>query len=142
MPSEDRITHYIPLPVAEIGSNKPSPAVSEELLGRKYAEYNKLYFNGKLPACSIRFEYNLTIQKKKPGYAYYNAVNSEIVMDYACSFLSDGYIRSILIHEMIHHYIYTFYRANFDSEPSHGATFQKIRRYLNDNYQLRIDQRI
>lgn len=141
VPEEDRIIHDYPATKAPLDLTKPYPGITEELLSRKVKEYNNLYFEGKLPLCSVKLIFGL-ILRKKPCYACYRLGDDTIRVDFYVTYCSSGIIRSILLHEMIHHYIYHFYRDGIEKEVTHGATFQRIRRKLNEKYGLRIDQKM
>ena len=139
---EDRIIHDYPATKAPLDLTKPYPGITVELLGRKVQEYKVLYFEGMLPPCSVELSGGLISRKRNPCYAYYETGKDTIVVDFYVTYCSSGRIRALLLHEMIHHYIYHFYRHEFEKEPKHGPTFKRIRRELNDKYQLRIDQKM
>ena len=140
---EDRIIHDLPLTnKAALDLTKPYPSMTVELLCRKVQEYNVLYFEGMLPPCSVKLSGGLISRKRNPCYAYYGTGKDTIVVDFYVTYCSSGRIRALLLHEMIHHYMYHFYRHEFKKETSHGATFQRIRRKLNEKYGLRIDQKM
>ena len=139
---KDRITYDYKATKAPLVLTKPYPGITKELLSRKVKEYNNLYFEGKLPPCSVKLKFGLILKKKNPCSAYYNTGKDTIHVDFYVTYCSSGSIRSILLHEMIHHYMYHFYRDEFKKEITHGATFQRIRRKLNEKYGLRIDQKM
>lgn len=139
----DRITNDYPLnKKTPLLLTRPYPCSTEELLSRKVQEYNVLYFEGMLPPCSVKLIGGLISRKKNPCLAYYEFGKDTIVMDFYITYSSSGCIRSLLLHEMIHHNMYHFYRDEFKNEIHHGATFQRIRRKLNEKYGLRIDQKM
>lgn len=136
---KDRITYEMKMRKGPISLSVPRKGITEELLNRKCQEYNALYFAGRLPSCAVRF-YSGLITKKKPALGVYNG--HTIFIDYYSTYQTDGYLRSLLLHEMIHHYIDTCFPLASKTEMSHGPTFQRIRRLLNRKYGLRIDQRM
>ena len=133
-----------------INSSIPNNSITKELLNRKFVEYNQLYFSNKLTFCPISI---CSIKALRPGKrkkhcAYYNpnprcslfeAIDCEIVIDTLVTYCYDVMIRSVLLHEMIHHFVRTcFPKSRIES--SHGPTFQRIRRQLNLKYNLGIDK--
>ena len=129
----------------------PYNTITQELLNRKIKEYNQLYFNNKLPYCPITIcnIKALRLEKRKNGCAFYNpnprcslyeSIDCEIVIDTLVTYCYDVMIRSVLLHEMIHHYIYSLCPQKYKKETSQGPTFQRIRRQLNIKYNLGIDK--
>lgn len=139
---EDRITHDYPARKTPLDLTKPYTDITEELLSRKVQEYNALYFEGQLPSCTVKLRGGLISKKKNPRLAYYGVGEDTIVVDFYVTYCSSGGIRSLLLHEMIHHYMYHFCREEFEKEAVHGPKFQRIRRKLNEKYGLRIDQKM
>lgn len=133
-----------------INSTIPNNAITKELLNRKFIEYNQLYFGNRLTFCPISIcEIKASRPKKrKKCCAYYNpsprcslyeSIDCEIVIDTLVTYCYDVMIRSVLLHEMIHHYAMTCFPES-RTESSHGPTFQRIRRQLNMKYNLGIDK--
>ena len=101
-----------------IHSSVPNNSITKELLNRKFVEYNQLYFSNKLTSCPISIcNINaLRLGKRKKGCAFYNpnprsslyeSIDCEIVIDTLVTYCYDVMIRSVLLHEMIHHYART-----------------------------------
>lgn len=79
--------------------------ITRELLKEKYAEYNKLYFDGKLGKCVFGFiqSYNdgaggFTVKKDRNGRKYGCIRLSK------CVLWNENLFREVLVHEMIHMY--------------------------------------
>ena len=127
----DAITHHLEYNLNPNSFFGPNPRITVELLGRKYHEYNEAYFNGLLPACPIEIN-----SLNKSCAALYSG--SSIVLSFETTYCYDAYLRAVILHEMIHHYIKCFHPDFADG--SHGRLFCYIRKQLNSISRLRIDQ--
>ena len=120
------------------------PRVSATYLEEKFREYNSLYFKNELKQCTIKFDtlalhgYLGLYYSKKNAMIRYGIENPVILIDINTTYSHDILLRNLLIHEMIHMYVDEVLHLSKE-EPSHGNTFQRIRRELNKSYNLRID---
>lgn len=122
------------------------PRVSTKYLEDKFQEYNLMYFKNELKHCTIKFD-TLELHgawgryySPKSAMCRYGIENSVILIDINVTYAHDILLRNLLIHEMIHMYIDEVLHLG-SIEPSHGKTFQRIRRELNKSYNLRIDDK-
>jgi len=122
------------------------PRVSTKYLEDKFQEYNLMYFKNELKYCTIKFD-TLELHgawgryySPKSAMCRYGIENSVILIDINVTYAHDILLRNLLIHEMIHMYIDEVLHLG-SIEPSHGKTFQRIRRELNKSYNLRIDDK-
>lgn len=122
------------------------PRVSAKYLEDKFQEYNLVYFKNELKHCTIKFD-TLELHgfwgryySQKSAMCRYGIENSVILIDINVTYAHDILLRNLLIHEMIHMYIDEVLHLG-SIEPSHGKTFQRIRRELNKSYNLRIDDK-
>ena len=120
------------------------PRVSAEYLEDKFQEYNLMYFKNELRHCTIKFD-TLELHGawgiyscKKNAMNRFGIETPVIVIDINVTYAHDILLRNLLIHEMIHMYVDEVLHLD-DIEPAHGKTFRKIRRELNELYNLRID---
>lgn len=72
--------------------------LTTEYLQEKFAEYNHLYFDNILSKCKIY------LYKDKQQFGLYKPNKIQIINN---ANWTEEYLREVLIHEMIHHYIYT-----------------------------------
>ena len=138
---KDKITYEMKMRKGPVSLSVPRKGITEELLNRKCQEYNALYFAGRLPLCTVHFCSGL-ITGKRAAFGVYYGYNATILIDYYSTYMTDGYLRSLILHEMIHHYVAFCFPRALSTETPHGPTFQKIRRLLNRKYGLRIDQQM
>lgn len=115
---------------------------TEEIVRKKFTEYNIHYFNGELTqpnkveiSNSVKmlgyFSCDRVIGKRKPK-------NTKIEIS-GCYDFTDEQFRDILVHEMIHFYL--VYK-HIDNTSSHGTAFQEIANRLNKDYGMNITIRI
>lgn len=122
----------------------PYHGITEELLQRKFHEYNELYFNGDMGECRFRFDSLYLhgawgIYTSKAGTKYhFNTPYPIISLDILLTYYDDCWIREVILHEMIHMYLDTVLHRR--EKRMHGKIFQRVRRFLNKTYHLEIDQ--
>ena len=111
-----------------------------EILTEKFKEYNKLYFDGKLPMPRLEIMHTYKIS----GHFIFTPVKKGRIK-YKKIYITDNFdfteetFRDILVHEMIHYYIaYNKIEDNDD----HGVEFMKIADELNKKYGLGITKQI
>ena len=122
----------------------PYHEITDELLQRKFHEYNELYFNRELGEC--RFEFEPARMHGAWGYyaslsyvrRHFNTHVPIIQLDILLTYGDDCWIRDVLLHEMIHMYLDTVLHRR--EKRMHGKIFQRVRRFLNKTYHLEIDQ--
>ena len=114
-----------------------------EDIEKRYYEYNKLYFDGKLGKCTFHF-----FPKNSSNYGWYNGRASKdgTVINHiwigTCIEWTDEKLKQILIHEMIH-----MYNRTIDNRKhlglgllGHGRLFRKQCRRLKRDYGIRIEK--
>lgn len=76
---------------------------TKEYLEKKFKEYNKQYFNNVLPKCKM----SVTYINATGRYTYNKQQNLGHIWLSARIDNNEEFIKEVLIHEMIHHYIKT-----------------------------------
>lgn len=139
--SEDAISHYLKYKRKPRHVTAPLAIITNELLNRKFQEYNDAYFDGRLPLCEVGIE---NYGKRYAAVYVSNAASDArlltppmIQISYETTYCYDAYLRSVLLHEMIHHAVAAVLHYR---ESSHGPVFQLIRKKMNTILRLRIDQ--
>jgi hypothetical protein len=112
--------------------------VTKELLKELYKKYNILYFNDELPLCTLHYSNidiclgRYTYKKDKDG-----KIKGHIWITTKVNW-SEETIKVVLIHEMIHHYIKTIEKRNFDGLFGHGFFFRRKMNKINKEYGLNV----
>ena len=113
--------------------------ITKDLLKEKFKEYNKLYFDDKLPRCDIRTSsayryYGLFSCKYHEKYkkATFKTITISDLFDY-----TDDNLKDVLIHEMIHLFLVEKKKL-FNDSMKHGPEFQKMAKEFNEKYNLNI----
>ncbi len=138
---EDVDPYRLKHPVRVLGV--PYHEITDELLQRKFHEYNKLYFNGELGECRFKFRppytYAWGSYTKIEGAKYIFNINYPIIsLHIRLTYYDDCWIGGVILHEMIHMYIDTV--LHLKEKRMHGKFFQRVRRFLNKIYSLDIDK--
>ena len=111
--------------------------ITRNLLKRRFAEYNSMYFDGKLSTPRFYF-----LMSKRPyGRCVHNKINGEKTVDIWMSKRVDwteDFFKETLIHEMIHQYDYENFSCCKYSFIQHGLFFQYMRWKLYKKYGLKI----
>lgn len=111
--------------------------ITMDLLKEKYAEYNRMYFNGILPKCKFCF----ILPDSLGGYSYdktSNGYQHRIGICKSVIYWDETILKEILIHEMIHLYVQHVHHVGWDGVLGHGWRFRKQVRRLRKEYGLRI----
>jgi len=122
----------------------PYHEITDELLQRKFYEYNHLYFNGELGKCRFRFDSIYmhgawgTYRCLPSAIYHFNIHYPIITLDILLTYNQDYWIRGVILHEMIHMYLDTV--LHIREKRMHGPVFQRVRRFLNKTYHLEIDK--
>lgn len=115
--------------------------ITEEILEKKFREYNKEYFNNELPIPKFGLlKSYLTCGrftcKKLIGKRRMKGQRLEI----SCYFDWDEYeLKNVIIHEMIHYYLGF---KHIDNDITHGEEFQKMSKEFNKKYDLKISTNV
>lgn len=103
-----------------------------EKLNRLYEECNQLYFNGKLPYCRCTYT-NMESYGDYMNYKSKNGIQTTLIRISNKVEWNDISLRQILVHEMIHHYVYTIdgFKGGWDGFClrgvfKHGTRFQRV----------------
>ena len=109
--------------------------VTKELLKELFAEYNKLYFDGRLGKCDFSF-----FSKKQSILGWYCAKedskgrpNDKIWIGTSVVWREE-HLQRILIHEMIHMYVYRVEGHKYDGVLGHGWRFRRQCRRIRKHY--------
>lgn len=107
--------------------------IVKDELQRRFEEYNRFYFNEKLNTPRFKF-----IMAKKPyGSCHVDKMRCEIWISKYIKW-TDETLKNVLIHEMIHQYVYeVLYGCKYTLFP-HGIRFHYVRWRLNKKYNLKI----
>lgn len=109
--------------------------VTKELLKVLFAEYNALYFDGKLGKCGFSF-----FSKNVSFLGWYCAKedgrgrpNDKIWIGTSVKWTEEG-LKRVLIHEMIHMYVCRVEGHKYDGVLGHGWRFRRQCRRIRKNY--------
>ena len=98
-----------------------------------HSEYNDLYFGGVLSTPDFKF-----LTSKRPYGRYNVGKTSEISISAFRKEWSDDFLKDVLIHEMIHQYVYERMWGCKYSLVQHGIQFYYVRWRLKRKYGLKI----
>lgn len=102
-----------------------------EIVTEKYDLFNKLYFEGKLHRPKI------AVFRGTGSLGGYFPKRRRMEITKGIDFEED-FLDDVILHEMVHQYIYRFYK-NEKLAISHGKTFRREVRRLNKQYNLKIE---
>lgn len=112
---------------------------TKELLKKLYKEYNEKYFYGKLGKCDFSF-----FSKNISFLGWYcgketckNIPNDKIWIGTAVKWTEDA-LKCVLIHEMIHMYVYRIEGHKYDGIFGHGRRFRKQCKRLKKEFGLDV----
>lgn len=108
-------------------------ALNKSDLMRMHLEYNRMYFGGQLAMPELRF-----IRSKRPFGRYLAGTDAEIGISAFRKDWTEGFLKDVLIHEMIHQYVYERMWGWQYSLVQHGLQFHYVRWRLRRKYGLRI----
>ncbi|MDN0049462.1 SprT-like domain-containing protein [Bacteroides gallinaceum] len=109
--------------------------ITKNDLKKRFAEYNDLYFQNKLKMPLFKF-----IMAKKPyGSCHVDKKRCEIWISKYVKW-TDETLKNVLIHEMIHQYVYEVLHGCKYTLFPHGIRFYYVRWRLNNKYDLGIDK--
>ena len=115
--------------------NEPYITLTRGELVRRFDEYNRLYFDNVLPPCRI----NMTKEEGCRGSYVAPSQNDTRIYIPKYAFWTDTSLKLVLIHEMCHHYVHTFYLSRWDYHIfHHGKKFNKVCKMLKKKYGLRV----
>lgn len=112
--------------------------ITTDILAERFEEYNKLYFDDELPTP----DFFLLKSYSKLGMFRFIEIPSRRKIKYVKILIScyydwtEGQLRSVLVHEMIHYYVERKYFHN--GQPQHGELFTNKMNELNEKYDLNI----
>lgn len=109
--------------------------VSKDDLKRRFEEYNNLYFHNKLKMP----EFCINTAKLPYGSCVVDKKQCRIWISKYTKW-TDETLRSVLVHEMIHQYVYEVLHGCKYTLFPHGIRFHYVRWKLNRKYNLRIDK--
>lgn len=107
--------------------------VTKSGLKRMHSEYNQLYFGGVLSMPEFRF-----IRSKRPYGRYLAGETALIGISAFRKGWTEDFLTDVLIHEMIHQYVYERMWGCRYSLVQHGIQFHYVRWKLRQKYELRI----
>ena len=107
--------------------------ITRNLLKQRFAEYNQAYFDGKRTLPKFYF-----LSSKRPyGRSICNKHGLEIWMTKRIEWTED-FFKDVLIHEMIHQYVYEVLKGGAYHIIQHGIKFHYVRWKLYRKYGLKI----
>lgn len=107
--------------------------ITKEEVKKRYSEYNKLYFGNKLKMPKFYF-----LNSKLPyGTCIRDKKQCDIWISKRIDW-TDEFLKNILIHEMIHQYVYEVLHGWKYSPIQHGPLFHFVRWKLIRKYGLTI----
>ena len=106
--------------------------VTKDLIEQSFIEYNKLYFGNKFP----KTKFYILMKKRPFGMCIRGKGECEI---WISKFITDEkFFKNILIHEMIHQYVYQILHGFTYTIIQHGLLFHYVRWKLTRKYHLEI----
>ena len=102
-------------------------------LKRMHTEYNQMYFDGQLSMPEFYF-----LRNKRPYGRYSAGKNAHIGISAFRKDWSEGFLKDVLIHEMIHQYVYERLYGSRFSLIQHGLQFHYVRWRLKSKFGLKI----
>ena len=113
---------------------------NKKLIEKLFKEYNKQYFNNKLPICSFGTHHSFKMlgyfSCYKDLYRPGKFKNMRITISYCYDFSEDE-LKHILLHEMIHLYL-VHTKSALDGNLDHGYLFTNTMREFNKKFGLNI----
>ena len=113
--------------------------ITKELLKEKFKEYNELYFDNKLGKCNFSF-----FNKNLSYLGWYQSKedkrerpNDKIWIGTSIIWTMD-LLKSVLIHEMVHMYVYRIEGHKTDGIFGHGKHFRKHAKRLKKHFNIEI----
>ena len=114
--------------------------ISKEELKKRFDHYNQMCFGGKLGKCQFKY-----LPSRDSSYGMFSA-NTDKQGKTHCSIwirafndTSDDFINGVLLHEMIHMYIYTIEHNKGHGLFGHGSRFKWHRKRLWTDYGLKVN---
>lgn len=113
--------------------------VTKELLKEQFAEYNTLYFDGRLGKCDFSF-----FSKDQSILGKYNSKNDkngkpkDRIWIGTSVIWTEEHLQRILIHEMVHMYVYRVEGHKYDGVLGHGWRFRRQCRRIRKNYGIEV----
>lgn len=110
--------------------------ITRNMLKARFAEYNRLYFEGKLATPNFYF-----LMCKRPfGRCIPYKKNGKKVVEIWISkhIKTEDFLKNVLIHEMVHQYVYEVLHGCRYTIIQHGIRFHYIRWRLIRKYGLEI----
>lgn len=95
--------------------------ITKNMIEEKFKKFNELYFDGKLETPEFRLLWN-----KDGLFGKFKVYKRPIICVNASADWSERDFDDIVVHEMIHYYIYSVLKR--DPFFSHGLLFRKVRR--------------
>ena len=105
---------------------------TKEDLERRFKEYNEKYFDGVLPKCHVT---TTTVRGCNGIYVHTKKKSTIYIGRYA--YWTDETLKLVLIHEMVHHYVYMVIQPKHYVFP-HGRIFNKVCETLRKKYGLHV----
>lgn len=113
--------------------------ITKEELQRKFNQYNNLYFEGKLGPCRFYFlSRNCGIIGKYIDPLKSNGERESRIGINKYAITSDESLRNVLVHEMVHMYVYTIEGVKFDGLFGHGFRFRRHKRRIKRDFDFTI----
>lgn len=107
-------------------------SITKKDLERLHGEFNRSYFGGKLRKPTFKW------QNSKLPYGRYVAGSNEIWISRTADKWSEDFLHDVMIHEMIHQYVYERMMGFQYSLVQHGFQFHYVRWRLRRMYGLKI----
>lgn len=104
--------------------------ITKEELKDLFNKYNKLYFNGLLPKCKFH------VFKGRGTYGFYLNKTNGIWIAYDVEWTEET-LRECLVHEMIHHYLYTI-EGHCGGLFKHNWRYRRQCRRIEKDYGIKI----
>lgn len=99
--------------------------ITRNLLKQRFAEYNQAYFEGKL-----------TMPKFSLPQSYHT--EKVYTVNRTWKYRTEDFFKDVLVHEMIHQYVYEMLKGGAYHVVQHGLRFHYVRWKLYRKYGLKI----
>ena len=123
----------------KITINIDGKEIGKDELKKRFKAYNDLYFNGKLGECDFSF-----FSKNTSYLGWYNSRNDkngkpkDKIWIGTCVKWIDESLERIMVHEMVHMYVYRIKKCKLDGLLGHGRRFRRKCRLIKNDYGIDV----
>jgi hypothetical protein len=113
--------------------------VTKNILEELYQKYNMLYFGGLLGKCAFSlFPKNTTYLGWYCSKETARGKPNDRIWIGTGVYWTEETLKRVLIHEMVHMYVYRINQCKYDGILGHGRHFRKQARFIKDTYGIEV----